>query len=62
MLEASINLQGVTKDDLADSLRVVLQMIEKEFTKGIDSCSFGGFKFNIEEKPGHTIATAMAAD
>lgn len=62
MLEASINLQGVTRDDLADSLRVVLQMIEKEFTKGIDSCSFGGFAFNIEDKSDKNKATAASID
>lgn len=62
MLEASINLKGVTTDDLADTLRIVLHMIEKEFTKGIDSCNFGGYTFNIEDKSEQPKATTISAD
>lgn len=61
MLEASINLKGATTDDLADTLRIVLRMIEKEITKGIDRCDLGGYNFNVEEKSEQKKATASAA-
>lgn len=61
MLEASINLKGATTDDLADTLRIVLRMIEKEITKGIDSCHIGGYNFNVEEILEQTKATAKLA-